>query len=540
MRAEPGVLLGSRYVLVRRIAVGGMGEVWEATDSLLDRGVAVKILKEEFRTASTFLARFRAEARHAGQLSHRGIATVYDYGETEDLAFLVMELVRGRPLSELLIEQPALSTVTKLSILDQAAQGLHAAHEAGVVHRDVKPGNLMVRDDGVVKVTDFGIARALTSAPLTEHGQMLGTPAYVSPEQATGGQVTRASDIYSLAVVAYEMFAGHAPFERDTPVALALAHVHDTPPPLPSSVPRRVAELIESALSKDPSSRPPSAGHFAEQLRQEMSATKSDQPSAVVADRDLGLTAPAIVSPSSSGAVVGRTSTLVTPVGARGGGQRNPSVTAAIAFAGLLIVLGAIVWTATRPSGVDEARREPSLATTISAPTVVTQTSPPTQPATTLPATTLPATTLPATTLPATTVPAQTVPLPIVPLPTQPPPAPAAAIDVNGIGENEAAAFVVDYYEQVAAGDYGTTWELLSPGFRDARNLTFERYVSYWENTTLKLSDLRVVAGPGGDESRVIFDARYDTGSRIVNETDEITLRRATDGRVIITKQRTV
>jgi serine/threonine protein kinase len=157
---EPNVVLGDRYVLTRRIAVGGMGEVWEATDQLLNRGVAVKILKEELRTASTFLARFRAEARHAGRLNHHGIATVYDYGETPDLAFLVMELVRGRPLSELMSEQADLPTVTKLSILSQAADGLHAAHEAGVVHRDVKPGNLMVRDDGTVKVTDFGIARA--------------------------------------------------------------------------------------------------------------------------------------------------------------------------------------------------------------------------------------------------------------------------------------------------------------------------------------------------------------------------------------------
>src|SRR5690606_13489619 len=179
------------------------------------------------------------------------------------LAFLVMELVRGRPLSALMVEQPALPTMTKLSILGQAAEGLHAAHEAGVVHRDVKPGNLMVRDDGTVKVTDFGIARALTSAPLTEHGQMIGTPAYVSPEQARGDQVTGASDIYSLGVVAYEMFAGHPPFERDTPLAIALAHVNEPPPPLPETVPRRVAELIESALSKDPSMRPASAADFA-------------------------------------------------------------------------------------------------------------------------------------------------------------------------------------------------------------------------------------------------------------------------------------
>jgi eukaryotic-like serine/threonine-protein kinase len=214
---EPDVVLGRRYALVRRIAVGGMGEVWEATDTLLGRQVAVKIMKEEFRTAPTFLARFRAEARHAGQLNHPGIAAVYDYGETDAAAFLVMELVSGRPLSELMVQQPALSAPAKLSILAQVADALQAAHEAGVVHRDVKPGNLMVRPDGTVKVTDFGIARALTSAPLTDHGQMIGTPAYVSPEQATGEPVTGSSDVYSLGVVAYELFAGRPPFDRDTP-----------------------------------------------------------------------------------------------------------------------------------------------------------------------------------------------------------------------------------------------------------------------------------------------------------------------------------
>jgi eukaryotic-like serine/threonine-protein kinase len=269
---EPDVVLGRRYALIRRIAVGGMGEVWEATDTLLGRQVAVKIMKEEFRTAPTFLARFRAEARHAGQLNHPGIAAVYDYGETDAAAFLVMELVSGRPLSELMVQQPALSAPAKLSILAQAADALQVAHEAGVVHRDVKPGNLMVRPDGTVKVTDFGIARALTSAPLTDHGQMIGTPAYVSPEQATGEPVTGSSDIYSLGVVAYELFAGRPPFDRDTPLAVTLAHVEDLPPPLPDTVPTALRELIESTLAKDPKLRPASAARLATQLRQEMAA----------------------------------------------------------------------------------------------------------------------------------------------------------------------------------------------------------------------------------------------------------------------------
>ena len=545
--SEPDVVLGGRYVLIRQIAVGGMGEVWEATDTLLDRPVAVKILKDEFRSASTFLARFRAEARHAGQLSHTGIATVYDYGETPDVAFLVMELVRGQPLSDLMVEQTDLSTMTKLSILRQAADALHAAHEAGVVHRDVKPSNLMVRDDGTVKVTDFGIARALSSAPLTDHGQMIGTPAYVSPEQAVGDQVTGSSDIYSLAVVAYELFAGRPPFERDTPLGLALAHVNDPLPPLPDSVPRRIGQLIESALAKDPSQRPPSAAHFADQLRQEMAAMQASATRVLPAREEQG-PALTVVMPSTSAPVVGRAS-ILEPVAARRGAQRRSSVLVA-ALAGLLVLLGATALAATRPAGDDDARSDLSAASTISEPSAVSpETSASTVPASTVPDSivldsTVPDSTVPASTVPATTLPPLTLPPSTSPPLTLPPPAEATPVAVTAdsarIAEGEAVAFVLDYYERVGAGDYATTWESLTPEFRDARNLTFDRYVSYWENTTIDLRDLRFQDGPGVDEGRVVFEARYDTGSRVVNETDEITLARHPDGQLVITAQRTV
>jgi eukaryotic-like serine/threonine-protein kinase len=525
VRPEPDVVLGGRYVLIRRIAVGGMGEVWEATDTLLGRRVAVKLLKEEFRTAATFLARFRAEAIHAGRLNHPGIATVFDYGETSEVAFLVMELVEGQPLSELMTEQPTLPDASKLSMLAQAAEALHAAHEAGVVHRDVKPGNLMVRPDGTVKVTDFGIARALTSAPLTDHGQMVGTPAYVSPEQASGDPVTGASDIYSLAVVAFELFAGRPPFERDTPVALTLAHINDLPPSLPDTVPRRVAELIESALAKDPLQRPPSAERFAEQLREEMS-TLQTPPTQVVHPPPDRAPEPTAVWPSTAGPRVPPGSTVRMPLaGRRHVQRRSPMALAVAVFAGLLLVIGAVIWAATRQSLVGDGRDELSVASTISAAPVVTE-PPPTEP--------------PAT-APPPTEPVVTEPPPAEPPATAPPPAPARPPGAGGaVAEGDAVAFVVDYYERIAAGDYGTTWELLSPEFREARNLTFPRYVAYWENTTLELGDLQFVPGPGLDQGRVRFQARYDTGARVVDETDEITLRRHSDGRLIIEGQRTV
>jgi serine/threonine protein kinase len=547
---QPDLVLGERYSLIRRIAVGGMGEVWEATDRLLGRAVAVKLLKDEYRTAPTFLARFRAEARHAGGLNHRGIATVYDYGESPDVAYLVMELVRGRPLSDLMAEQPDLPTVTKLSIMCQAAEGLQAAHDAGVIHRDVKPGNLLVRDDGTVKVTDFGIARALTSAPLTEHGQMIGTPAYISPEQASGGQVAAASDTYSLAVVAYELFAGHPPFVRDTPLAMALAHVDDPVPPLPESVPPNVAAIIHSALAKDPSQRPASSGEVARSLRQEMAALHASPPVLLSSPAGAGSMRPSGPTPTtvmhaSDGDAQGAGPTRSVPVIAAD--ERGPSpYPIALGFIAALLLVGVMIWPAVRPSSGGSARSEAPVPTAVSPTAHAGETAPATRSSTSPPAVTSPAVAAPSVAAPPATEPPATEPPATEPPATEPPatePPSTAPPAVGGsapVDDEEAFAFIIDYYERVAAGDYATAWASLSEEFRDARDLTFGRYVSYWENTTLEISDLRFVAGPSPDESRVVFEGRYTTGTRVVVETDEITLRRNADGSPIITAQRVV
>ncbi|MGI8692215.1 MAG: protein kinase domain-containing protein, partial [Geodermatophilaceae bacterium] len=178
--------LGERYELQSLIATGGMGQVWRAEDSTLHRAVAVKVLRSEFTGDPTFLARFRAEARNTAALSHPNIASIYDYGEADDptgehVAYLVMELVDGEPLSQVLAREGRLSPDRTLNILGQAAAGLNAAHHAGVVHRDIKPGNLLVHPDGTVKVTDFGIARAASTVPLTQTGMVVGTAHYLSP-----------------------------------------------------------------------------------------------------------------------------------------------------------------------------------------------------------------------------------------------------------------------------------------------------------------------------------------------------------------------
>src|SRR4051794_24165745 len=273
MALSVGSMLAGRYEITAPIAVGGMGEVWKARDRVLNRVVAAKVLRSEFTGDPSFLARFRNEARHTAALTHPSIASVFDYGETADdtsgqqLAFLVMEFVEGRPLVSILHDEGALSVDWTLHVLSQSADGLSAAHRAGVVHRDIKPGNLMVRPDGVVKLTDFGIAQARDATPLTRTGMVVGTAQYLSPEQAQGMEVTAASDVYSLGVVAYECLTGARPFDGASQVAVALAHINRPPPPLPSHIPPAVRLLVERALAKDPADRFPDGGAFAEAIR---------------------------------------------------------------------------------------------------------------------------------------------------------------------------------------------------------------------------------------------------------------------------------
>ncbi|GGS79614.1 protein kinase [Nonomuraea spiralis] len=251
--------LRNRYLLLSRIATGGMGEVWRARDELLGREVAVKILRSHMHADPTFRERFRNEARLTAALADPGVAQIFDYGEQSDLAYLVMELVHGEPLSAILGRNGALGPEVALDVVHQTAKALHAAHSSGIIHRDVKPGNLLVTREGTIKVTDFGIARALEAAPVTQTGTVLGTAQYVSPEQAQGFPLTPATDLYSLGVVAYECLAGHTPFRADSQVAIALLHLNEQPPPLGPDVPATVRDLVMTLLAKEPGMRPASA-----------------------------------------------------------------------------------------------------------------------------------------------------------------------------------------------------------------------------------------------------------------------------------------
>jgi len=322
-------LLAGRYRLTDRIAAGGMGEVWRGQDELLNRAVAVKLLPTGRAGDETFLARFRAEARYAASLSHPGIARVYDYGESSEFggAYLVMELVDGEPLSAILARAGRLSADATLDIVSQAARALDAAHQAGIVHRDIKPGNLIVAPNGTTKITDFGIATAVQAAQashLTETGMVMGTAMYVSPEQATGAPVTDASDIYSLGVVAYECLAGRPPFTAREPLAIAFAHKHEPVPALPPDVPQPVSDLVYHMLGKTPEERPASVrvvADRADKLRDALAVRDATQAGDYVAD-NAGLTR-ADMPAAATGALLAYASADAAP-GGPGRGRGGP------------------------------------------------------------------------------------------------------------------------------------------------------------------------------------------------------------------------
>ncbi|MCO5984628.1 serine/threonine-protein kinase [Actinoallomurus spadix] len=260
-------VVGERYRLRERLAAGGVGEVWRAEDTVLGRTVAVKLLRPEHADSGEYRERLRLEGRHLAALSHPHLAEVYDHGDGENgRPFIAMELIDGEPLSALLARVRTLPPRRVADIVAQAADGLACVHAAALVHRDMKPANLLIRPDGSVKITDFGIARGPETLRLTRTGQVIGTPLYLAPEQAAGYGVTPAGDLYSLGVIAWECLAGRPPFQGDDVLAVALAHRDRPVPPLPAGVPEPVRTLVEALTAKDPAARP-DAVTVAEQAR---------------------------------------------------------------------------------------------------------------------------------------------------------------------------------------------------------------------------------------------------------------------------------
>jgi serine/threonine-protein kinase len=266
-----GTLIGGRYRVIAPLGEGGMATIWRAVDEQLDREVALKILRPQFGSDVGFAARFKAEARSAAALNHPNIVPVYDYGTDGETQFIVMQLVDGLDLASRLRETGPLDPMEAARIAGEIASALAVAHRRGIVHRDVKPGNIIITDDGEVKVADFGIARAMSEASMTVTGTTLGSVHYFSPEQARGDEVTGASDVYSLGIVLYEMLSGRRPFEGDSAAGVALKRLTDDPAP-PSSwgraMPRGLEAIVMRALERDPSDRYADAGAFADALRE--------------------------------------------------------------------------------------------------------------------------------------------------------------------------------------------------------------------------------------------------------------------------------
>ena len=265
-RLGQGFVLSSRYRLLELVASGGMGQVWAAMDEVLERKVALKVTHPQEQQQRAVAERFRGEAKHAAQLSHPNIVEVFDFGVDDGLAFLVMEFIEGPTLAEMLGANGPMAADQVRAILSHLAGALARAHENGIIHRDLKPANVIISPDGYAKLMDFGIAKDVDGETHTVRGEVLGTTYYISPEQALAQPVTARSDLYSLGVLGHELLTGAKPFDRGTPIATALSHVADPPPPLPPSVPADLAEVIMACLAKDLNERPESAAEVARLL----------------------------------------------------------------------------------------------------------------------------------------------------------------------------------------------------------------------------------------------------------------------------------
>ncbi|HEU4331245.1 MAG TPA: protein kinase, partial [Lapillicoccus sp.] len=270
-----GRLLDGRYRVLSHLADGGMATVYLALDERLDREVAVKVMHDNLARDSTFVTRFRREARSAARLSHPNVVAVYDQGEDQGQMFLAMEYVPGRTLRDVLTDEGPLTPRAALDLFDPILQAIAAAHDAGLIHRDVKPENVILRDDGLVKVADFGLARAVTAATTTNaSGTLLGTVAYLSPEQVERGIADARSDVYAAGLVLYEMLTGRKAFDGDSPIHVAYQHVHGSVP-MPSqtirTVPQECDQLVALATARDPDQRPADAGDYLIEVRRSRS-----------------------------------------------------------------------------------------------------------------------------------------------------------------------------------------------------------------------------------------------------------------------------
>lgn len=264
-----GTVLGNRYEIIEKIGTGGMATVYKAKCKILNRFVAVKVLREEFTTDEEFIRRFNSEAQSAASLTHPNIVSIYDVGQEYNIYYIVMELVQGKTLKQIISKEGKLPWKWSVNIAIQIASALEAAHKNNIVHRDIKPHNIIITEDGIAKVADFGIAKAVSNSTITAFGTTIGSVHYFSPEHARGGYTDAKSDLYSLGVVMYEMLTGKVPFDADTPVSIALKHMQEepvAPMKLNQSIPFAINQIILKAMKKDINERYQSATEMLKDL----------------------------------------------------------------------------------------------------------------------------------------------------------------------------------------------------------------------------------------------------------------------------------
>ncbi len=334
-------ILSDRYRIVKHLARGGMADVFEAEDTLLNRPVAVKMLHANFASDEAFVARFRREAQAAANLSHPNIVAIYDWGQDAGTYFIIMELIRGQTLRQILKSDGALLPRRAAEIGAEVAAALSIAHQHGVFHRDVKPGNIMITEDGAVKVTDFGIARALDdSEELTRTGAVIGTATYFSPEQAQGLPADERSDVYSLGIVLYEALAGKPPFTGDSPVAVAYQHVSETASAadvVNPDVPKEMSAIAGQAMQKDPAGRYQTADEFRADLRRYLGGSEPVAAAAVMAAAPTTMIPPPM-TPTGSARPAQPTRTFDAPM------EERSQTSYWVAVGGLIVILLLGLW----------------------------------------------------------------------------------------------------------------------------------------------------------------------------------------------------
>ncbi len=475
-----GAVLADRYRLLRRIGTGGMGEVWEAEDAVLQRTVAVKLVRDEHLHEPSILTRFEREAQTAARLVHPGLATVYDYGASEDGVFLVMELLAGETLGQRIRTGP-LGADEAADVGAQVADALRAAHDLGVVHRDVKPSNIMLTEHGA-KLMDFGIASGLGD-PLTATGLVIGTPSYLAPERVRGEGAGPEADVYALGAVLFEALTGERAFNGETPVEVAMTHIHGERPD-PSAgrpdVPAELGEICRDAMAVEPAARP-TAGQLATRLR---SVRPGAPPAPTVVDPT-----PTPPDPMPAATVAAGPPRQPAPASTGNGGRGWFVVLGLLAVAA--IVLAALLLT--RDDGDNADSDQAPVATAAPTTPVATRAVPP--------STVAPTTVAPTTTAaPTTTVP------------------PAA--------EGSLGDAAVTYIETLDAGDFETAWQLTTPEFREAQDRqSWEGYWSIYDS-------IEVVGEPQVDEGSgvVILPLSYDGST----EDYRIELVASEDGRWLV------